>query len=124
MTKMLKIADSAAIKHHMPTRPRSSGASGISDCGSVTVVAAIGVPLLVLPIRIFGMFQVPQWATATHYGNLRKVIFGRRRRCTPLQRPCIPGVVARWLTSIKRPHRIHHPAQNSGKLEDDADGDN
>src|SRR5271157_3562247 len=38
---MQKIADSAAIRHHMPTRPRNSCASGISDCGRATVVAAI-----------------------------------------------------------------------------------
>src|SRR5208337_3238987 len=38
---MLKIADSAAIRHHIPTRPRNSCARGISDCGRATVVAAI-----------------------------------------------------------------------------------
>src|SRR5664280_2287799 len=37
---MLKIADSATIRHHMPTRPRNSCESGISGCGTAMVVAA------------------------------------------------------------------------------------
>src|SRR6476620_664009 len=37
---MLKIVDSARIKHNMPTRPRHSAESGISCCGMVMVVVA------------------------------------------------------------------------------------
>src|SRR5208337_488929 len=37
---MQKMADSAAMRHHMPTRPRSSCPSGISFGGTVIVVAA------------------------------------------------------------------------------------
>src|SRR5271165_5839977 len=37
---MQKMADSAAMRHHMPTRPRSSCPSGISFGGTMIVVAA------------------------------------------------------------------------------------
>jgi hypothetical protein len=44
---MLKMADSAAIRHHMPTLPRMWAESGISLCGTAIVVAAKPVLLRV-----------------------------------------------------------------------------
>src|SRR5271165_4154409 len=116
---MLKIADSAAIRHHMPTRPRISCPSGISDGGSATDVVAMRVsPLLVLPVRIFRMLQVPQRTAAAHHRLFREVIVRRRRTRAPLQRPRIPRIVSRWLSLEIRPHKIHHPEKNAGDLED------
>jgi hypothetical protein len=37
---MLKIADSAMIRHHMPTLPRRFADNGISLCGTGIVAAA------------------------------------------------------------------------------------
>src|SRR5664279_4952343 len=119
---MLKIADSAAIRHHMPTRPRSSCASGISDCGSATV-AMWRLSLLVLPIGIFGMLSVPQRTTAAHHRNFREVIFRRRRRGAPLQCPRVPRIVARGSAFEIRPQEIHYPTQDPCDLEDHTQSD-
>src|SRR5215471_9835013 len=42
---MLKIVDSARIKHNIPTRPRDSTESGISCSGTAMVVAAKSILL-------------------------------------------------------------------------------
>src|ERR1039458_8009363 len=53
--------------------------------------------LLVLPVRVFRMLQVPQRTTASHHGNRGEVVIGWRGAGTPLQSPGVPGIVARQL---------------------------
>src|SRR5208337_4003369 len=96
---MLKMADSAVIRHHIPTRPRSSCGRGISDGGMVMLVAATRYsPLLVLPVRVLGMFQVPQRTPAPDHRNRREVVVRRRGSRGPFQRPRIPRIIARRLS--------------------------
>src|SRR5664279_452410 len=110
---MLKIADSATIRHHMPTRPRNSCESGISGCGTAMVVAAKREsPFSSTQNR--PPWRVASAVTRTSSQDLRdvsspttddgfahrnhgEVVIGRRGTGTPLQSPGIPGIVARQL---------------------------
>src|SRR5215472_15712501 len=114
---MLKIADSAAIRHHIPTRPRNSCESGISACGTGMVVAAKPASpyprsLLILPVRIFRMFQIPQRTAAAHHRDPCKVVIWRRGTRTPLQCPSVPWVVARQFAFEVRRDQVVDKYQN------------
>src|SRR5271157_2401558 len=90
----------------------------------MVVAATRNYPLLlVLPVRIFGMLQVPQRTTAPNHGNLDEVVVWRRRANSPLQRPRIPRIVPRRVPFEVRPYEIHYPEQEAGDLKNDADGD-
>src|SRR5215470_18806745 len=92
--KMQKIADSAAIRHHMPTGPRHSCESGDSRCVSAAAgMADTASPLLVLPVGIFGMFHIPQRPPARDDGNRAEVVLGRRGCRGPFERPRVPRIV-------------------------------
>src|SRR5215469_2191763 len=121
---MLKIADSAMIRHHMPTLPLILGDSGRSLCAMVMFVAVNETlpRLLVFPIRIFGMFQVPQGTTAPDYRNFRVVVLRRRRSSGPFERPSIPGITTGNVALKIRAHHIDYPHQHAQYLEDHAAG--
>src|SRR5215467_4384756 len=115
---MLKIADSAAIRHNIPTRPRNSWESGSSGCvggkaGAVETGKRVA-PLFVLPVRIFGMFQVPQRTAAADDGSLGEVVFGGRRRRRPFERPPVPRIGAGRPAVEERRNKINHPGKNPG----------
>src|SRR5882724_7495718 len=43
-------------------------------------------------VRPVGVSQVPQWAPAADRGQCDKVFVRRRRRCSPFECPCVPGL--------------------------------
>src|SRR5205807_5480567 len=63
-------------------------------CREATASWKLAATLLILPVRIVRVFQVPQRATAVHGWDDGKVIRGRGRCRGPLECPGIPGVVA------------------------------
>src|SRR5215831_15700247 len=70
------------------------------------------------PIRIFRMFQIPQRAAAPHLRQSLEVVFGRRRRCGPLQGPGVPGIITRRCPAAQRPKEIDHQAANARDLKE------
>src|SRR4029450_2877593 len=94
-TKMTKIDVSAAMRQNMPTRPRV-GSSHFSSPAVIVIGAAFmdGAPLLVvLPIWILRVLEVPERPAASHDRNRREVVGSRRGAGGPFQRPCVPWIV-------------------------------
>ena len=50
--------------------------------------------LLVFPIRVFGMLQVPDRAAAAYFRKSFEIVLGRRRSGQPFQCPRVPRVIA------------------------------
>src|SRR4051812_41103948 len=135
---MLKMADSAVIRHHIPTLPRLLAASGISLGGTVIVAAAnkfsfccrvmqlhSGIAsnrLFVFPIRIFRMLLVPQRPAALHHRKFGEVVLGWRRSRMPLERPRVPRVGAGCRSPVMSPQQVDDPEQNAQYLENHSDG--
>src|SRR5215510_8505712 len=95
MMKMTKTADSAAISENIPTRPRDGSLQVISGAGMLGAISLIGTsPSL--------MFQVPKRTPALYLRNGREVVFRRRRRRGPLERPGIPWIASGVLTPRAR----------------------
>src|SRR6202161_2664450 len=89
------MAASAAIMENIPTRPREGRTQSGSIEGRVmTALLNRGLPLFVLPIRIFRMLDIPKGTPALDNRNPFEVVFGRRRIRGPLERPRVPGIVA------------------------------
>src|SRR6266852_621324 len=99
-----KIAASAAIRQYTPTGPRAGRSHRISASGMVTDGALM--TLLVLPIGIFRMLEIPQRPAALHLGDGCEVVRWRRRSGRPLERPCIPGIAPGKLTQKVRPKQV------------------
>src|SRR5216684_1398307 len=78
--------------------------------------------LLVPPIWILWMLEIPQGTAATHDRNDSVVVHRRRRACGPLECPRIPRIIPRRLASQVRPNQIAGKDEDSGCLKDDADG--
>src|ERR1700757_1320834 len=97
---MVKMADSPMIRQYMPTRPRDGRGHSCSRPPGTKGIALIYAYLsvLVLPVRVFVMLQIPQRPTAAHHRLCRKVIGGRRRGSRPFERPRVPRIVARNLS--------------------------
>src|SRR2546422_448496 len=72
-----------------------TGPSVLTGRGRLVSLTSWPPSLLVLPVRILGMFQVPKGTAAVHGRRLVEVVRRRRRCRLPLQRPAVPGVVAR-----------------------------
>src|SRR5215510_13782213 len=102
---MTKIEDSPAMRQNIPTRPRV-GSSHFSSPAFIVIGEAFmtGAPLLVvLPIRIVGVLEVPERSAASHDRNRCEVVGRRRRTGGPFQRPRVPGIVAGRLSPEVRP---------------------
>src|SRR5258708_28953236 len=123
MMKIVKIAVSPAIRESIPTWPREGSAQGVSVTGMVTGSALMNHPqkfpflleirnaanltaLLVLPIRVFRMLDIPKRPAALDFGNDRKVISRRWRRCRPFQRPRVPRIVSSRTSLNVRPDQV------------------
>src|ERR1700678_1550121 len=100
-TKIVKIAASAAIRQYIPTTPRDGRLHRTSPPGIVTEGALI--ILLVLPIGIFRMLNIPERTPAFHLRQHSEVIARRRRSGGPFQGPGIPWVASGKLTSPAGP---------------------
>src|SRR5665213_3072710 len=99
-TKMTKIADSAMIRQAMPIVPRSGNTHGSSAASGVIGIVLINNLSFVVPVRVFRMLDVPEW-TAAMDDRCRSEVIGRRWRSGgPLQRPRIPGIIARHLSLV------------------------
>src|SRR5262249_29676832 len=55
-------------------------------------------PSLIFPVGVFWMFHVPKRTPALYLRNGREVVFRRRRRRGPLERPGIPWIASGVLT--------------------------
>src|SRR5262245_22297665 len=64
------------------------------------------------------MFQIPQRTAAPHLRQDLEVVFRRRRGRGPLERPCVPGIIASRLSMPQRPQEIDHQAANAGGLKE------
>src|SRR5580704_8366631 len=80
--------------------------------------------LFVLPIRIFGMFQIPQRTPASDHRQFREVVIRWRGCRRPLQRPRIPRIVSGNLAFVIRRNDVEHPYQHAQRLENHTDRDN
>src|SRR6266851_9499600 len=121
---MVKIAASAAIRAHIPTRPRA-GSFHSSSGGSVVDVAFITLaPLLVLPVRIVRMLKVPERAAALDGWDGVEVVCGRRRIRGPFESPGIPRITSSGFSPEIGPEQVSQEDQNPGSLEEDSDGHN
>src|SRR6266851_5940689 len=121
---MVKIAASAAIRAHIPTRPRA-GSFHSSSGGSVVDVAFITLaPLLVLPVRIVRMLKVPERTAALDGWDGVEVVCRRRRIRGPFESPRIPRIVSSGFATVVGPEQVSQEDQNRGSLEENSDGDN
>src|SRR6266850_3138541 len=111
---MAKIVLSAMIRQTMPTRPFDG--SDQSAFSGARVAVAVLMGLLVLPVGVGGMFEVPEWTGAFDDRRFGKVVFRWRRPGRPFERPCIPGVVARRFSFGQRPDNVPNEDQKRGRL--------
>src|SRR5277367_369085 len=119
---MVKIASSAAIRENIPTRPREGSTHGCSmEAGADEMVLKTLSSLLVLPIRIFWVLDVPERAPAFYDRNSGKVVLHWRRTRGPLERPRVPRIVSCGLTFEKRPEQISDEHGGAGDLKKHAD---
>src|SRR6267154_4362408 len=125
---MVKIAASAAIRAHIPTRPRvgsfHSSRAGRFIVAAPTIVFIALVPLLVFPVRIVRMLKIPKRAPALNRWNDGEVIGGRRRIRGPFESPRIPGIISGSFATVVGPEQVSQEDQNPGSLEENADGYN
>jgi hypothetical protein len=82
----------------------------------------MGISLLVMPIGIFRMLQVPQRPAAPDLGDLREVVRRRRRSGGPFERPRIPGIAPGHLAAEVRPQQVADKNQHARRLKEHADG--
>src|SRR5262249_22116545 len=114
-----RLSGNEAVHCYTPTRRGSPSEFRFEccDCG----YAHQNLPLLILPIRIFRVLQVPKWTTALYRRNHGKVISRRWRTGGPLQGPVIPGIVSGDLASEIRPDQVGGENQYACGLKYDAD---
>src|SRR5208283_2891708 len=113
--KMLKMELSAIIRPAIPTGPRERDGTAV---GSGVVLAAMvftaGKPqLLVSPIRIGGVFQVPKRTAALHYRDLDEIVLRGWRRGRPFERPRVPWIISRRLSLAQRTDDIENENQQA-----------
>src|SRR6202453_941403 len=120
---MVKIADSAAIRADIPTRPRLGSLHSNSVRGVVKdVVLMARIPSFVSPVGIIRMLEIPERTTALDRGNGREVVFWWRRIRGPFKSPRIPRIAPGNLAAEVRPDKISQEDQDSSGLEENADG--
>src|SRR5262245_25570854 len=102
------MADSVTIKQITAILRRegnrhSTGFTGIVRTFSLVIgVSSFVSRLLVLPVRVFRVFQVPERSAAAHFGRRFKVVFRRWRSRGPFERPGVPRVITRPLPFAQR----------------------
>src|SRR6266571_4358186 len=47
-----------------------------------------------LPVGLFRVLLIVEWAAAAHYRNGQEIVFLGWRRGIPFQRECIPGIIS------------------------------
>src|ERR1700674_5270585 len=77
-----------------------------------------------LPVRVGRMLEIPKRATAPDRWYDGEVIYRRRRRCRPLERPGVPRVAASGFAPEIGPEHVSQEDQNPGSLEENSDGHN
>ena len=77
--------------------------------------------LLVLPIGVFRMFQVPQRPAAVDGRDFFEVVRRRRRGGRPFQRPGVPRIVARRLAVPQRDDQVVDEDRVARHLDERAD---
>src|ERR1700761_770847 len=95
---------SVTISIAMPGAPRSGNFQSraiVRASTGTTFWLAIAPFLLELPVRIVWMLQIPKRPAAANNRDLFEVVFRRRRRGGPFERPGVPWIVARFLTGGK-----------------------
>src|SRR5262245_55771940 len=108
---------------YMPTVPRS-GRTSISCVSAVVAVAGVTIrSLLVMPVGVLGMLQVPQRAAALHHRQDGEVVRRWRRVRRPFERPSIPRVATGTFAPHGRPQEIADEYQRARGLEERADPD-
>src|SRR5499427_7389575 len=124
MTKIVNIADSVMISQATAILRRDGNchAAGVAARGREALLS-IGPSscLLVLPIRVFWVFQVPERTAAAHHRQRLEVILRRRRGRGPFERPGVPGVIARRRTAAQRDEQIDDETEETQSLEECAD---
>src|SRR3954471_17373500 len=114
---MVKIAASAAMSEYIPTVAREGSRQSI---GAVAAVAFMqSSRSFVEPVRSFRVLQVPQRPAALHHRNCGEVVFGRRRRGSPLQGPCVPRIAVRLRSPEVRAEDVEDEGEDSRGLEDE-----
>src|SRR5215471_17470131 len=78
--------------------------------------------LLIPPVRIFRMLDIPKWPPALHFRNYGKVVYGWRRRSRPFQGPRVPWIIARRPPLKVRPEQVEQEAQQRRALEQNSGG--
>src|SRR6266851_9524759 len=122
---MVKIAASAAIREHIPTRPRAGRFHWSSAGGSGKDVVLITLaPLLVLPVRIVRMLKVPERAATLDGWDGVEVVWARRRIRGPFESPRVPRIVSSGSAPEIGPEQVSEEDQNRGSLEENTDGHN
>src|SRR5579863_6859692 len=86
------------------------------------VIDGAFMTLLVMPIRVFGMLQVPQRPPASDLRKPGEVVRRRWRTGGPFERPRIPGIVPGDGAAEVRPQQVAGKNQDAGGLKEYTDG--
>src|SRR5262249_58428675 len=124
-TKMVNIADSVSMRQATATLRldgKFHSAEVVGKFGRSALIIVSFSNSFVLPVRIFRVFQVPQWTSAVHSRHRFEVVFRRWRTRGPLKRPSIPGVISRLLALARRPENVPCQTGNGGDLKYDSNG--
>src|SRR3989441_5528127 len=124
MTKIVSTADSV-MSSQTTAVLRRDGSCHAARVAARRIEALLSIGgsscLLVLPIRVFWVFQVPERAAAAHHRQRLEVVLRRRRGRGPFERPGVPGVIARRRTAAQRDEQIGDETEETQGLEDRAD---
>src|SRR5487761_67998 len=120
---MTKIADSAMIRQVMPIVPRSGNTQGSSATSGVIGTVLIDTLSFVIPVGVFRMLDVPKRAAAMDDRSRGEVVDRRRRSSRPLQRPRIPGIVARHFAFVIGVDQVVDKDEDSDSLKDSSNAD-
>src|SRR5271170_5868746 len=77
--------------------------------------------LVISPIRVFRMLQVPQGTAAVDHWFNGEVVFRRRGRCRPFQRPGIPRIISSFCPAKVRRGQVVGEEENCDALNKAAD---
>src|ERR1700733_10854848 len=115
------MALSAPIRQYMATGPRA-GFHRLSGSTTTADDALMDSPLLVMPVGIFGMLQIPQWTAAFYFWNDCKVIRRRGRGRGPLESPGIPRIASGDPATKVGPEKVSDKNQEAGRLKEHPNG--
>src|SRR5215469_11984636 len=89
----------------------------------ILLLRSLVLPSLVLAVRIFRMFHVPQRTPARNHRYGGKVVRRRWGACRPLERPGIPRIVPCLGSFEIRDYKVPHEDQDGDCLNEGADRD-